>query len=78
MKSILLEAFSLWTLTRDSLQPRHERECVYKNRFPGLSGDALVKEKENELKLFWSSLKDRRRSEASCLLAGSYWRKAYF
>lgn len=63
VKILLIAALSLWTLIRDSLMPRHERE----NRFekcssPHLSEDALAKEKENECRLLQSSHRERRRS----------------
>ena len=32
VKIILIDAFSLWTLTRDSLHPRHEREWISENQ----------------------------------------------
>jgi len=43
-KLILIDAFSLWTLIRDSLHPRQERKWFEKNIPPRLSTDALAKE----------------------------------
>lgn len=62
-KSILVDAFSLWTLTRETVYTLNMRENEFEKRSPLLfSRDALAIEKENEHKLFQNSPRDRRRS----------------
>ena len=58
---ILLElCFSLWTLIRDSLHPRHEREWVWEKQ----SSQTLHRcfgEREKLSELSWEQKKGRRR-----------------
>lgn len=68
-KIFLIDVFSLWTLIRDSLDSRHERENRFpKSSPPSLSGDDLIKEEENECKLFRALLGTGGGQETSCFL----------
>jgi hypothetical protein len=61
VKVVLIGAFSLRTLTRDSLHPGHERKDLRKAVLSHYLGMLWRKGRKNERKLFQSSPRDRRR-----------------
>ena len=79
LKKILIDAFSLWALIRDSLDPRLEREkWVSEKQSSPLSREALATEKECKISCSRACRGSRGGQEMSCFLSGSHRETASF